>query len=309
MIAFLLVWVSVVFGSSVPAIVFSNKLAESVFQYNDDYDMATELPGAVFESSLKELVNYCNSEAYVFVNQPGLTLVDFVGYDEEFPMLSKYIQTSSTAIKFERVEGKEINDIYERLMKYAAAKCNIDDMIVIEEDEVETYKAYIDAQKKIIMINLPELPPIEEENGLTRGLTLLENDKLLRGILGQLPSPDISVIYSTTNTSTNADDKLDIGYEILPDAFDSFKKGYRVERNHRIIDRQRPGFFDYRPKFGSFEYPQFASLDSEFIKENQTLILMIIGSTLLFLFVQITGLGLNSSTKHSKKELLEKKMK
>ncbi|KAL3233546.1 Protein BIG1 [Nakaseomyces bracarensis] len=309
--AFFCLWISFVYGGNVPVIIFSNKLADNVFEYNDDYDMATVLPGVVFENAVKELINYCNSEAYVFVNQPGLSLVDFVDYEDEFPMLSRYIMQSSTSVKFERVDSIDSADRFDRLMEYASATCNIDDTVVIDYYEVDSYKAYIDAQKKIILINMPELPPKDEDDGNARALALKDNDNQLRGILGQLPSPDIAVIYSTLDKAP-ADIKFDIGLEILPSAFDSFKKGYRVERNHRIIDSQRPGFFDYRPKFGNFDYSYLPAIDKEFIKENQTFLLLIVSSVLIFIILQIISQGLVSTKKKvsvSKEQMLEKKKK
>lgn len=266
-----------------PAILFSTRLSEGILEYYDMFDSGAVVPREDFNTVCKTLISHCNSDAVVFVNQPGLSLGDLSEYADQFQYLSSYVRHSSSAMNIERVSVSQDDQEsqFESLVRYAMDTCNIYEKVVIEPYEADTYKAYIDAEKKVILIELPEF--LNTHNETDRMALISSNDNRLRNILGQLPSPDISVIYTSFQPSNLAADEF---AEILPAAFDVFDKNAAVERNIRLKDATRPGFVSYRPKFGDFNSISQIKLDKQFLEENLGLLSAILVSTILYLFGQ-----------------------
>lgn len=99
----------------------------------------------------KRLIEQCTSNAYVFVNQPGLTLED-LQHLEGFLYLRTHSLKASTLGLIPRLE-KPVD--FNMLSDYARSKCSAS---LIELEGFEEVGTYIDTKKRVIRIDFPELP-------------------------------------------------------------------------------------------------------------------------------------------------------
>lgn len=93
----------------------------------------------------------CSSNAYILVNQPGLTLDDLQDH-EGYKFLRTYSFMASTLGTMPRIESAVD---FDELKRTIVRKC---DATVVELEGFEEVKTYIDTKTRLISINLPELP-------------------------------------------------------------------------------------------------------------------------------------------------------
>lgn len=217
---------------------------------------------------LRNFIAPCSSDAYILVNQPGLTLNDLQNY-EGFTYLRTYSFMSSTLGVMPRIE-KPVD--FEELEKSIIRHC---DATVIYLDELEEVETYIDTQTRLIVINFPDLPddPTERIKALSNA------DKALRNTIRKLPSPSHSLVYTTLDKrlidqyEENKWKKM----EIFPDIIKQDEtRNYEYERNDRVNQVERP-FPEKRTNFinpDKLVIPSF--LDKELILKNELLVMGVI---------------------------------
>lgn len=146
--------------ATVPAILFSYKLyvklwfimiidvwlttnwfgsSPGIIGYREEIDAVESLSLERFSVISKELLGQCNSDAYVFINQPGLRKQDFSTYKKEFISLQRYIYSASTALDFESVQLPS-NDTFNQLINYVNGECKIDKFISVEGNKTNGFE-------------------------------------------------------------------------------------------------------------------------------------------------------------------------
>ncbi|CCD23832.1 Big1p NDAI_0C01710 [Naumovozyma dairenensis CBS 421] len=264
--------------TNVPAILFSYKRSPGISDHQKNYDLALNLPVSDFMNTSEELLDHCNSNAYVFINQPGLRKLDFLDFKKHFIFLQKYIYQSSNALKFEKVDILP-NDTFHKLMEHVKDKCDIKKTIKIKGNVTEDFEPYYDVDRRVIRIDYPPLPLEREE----RQHAIESYDLFLRFVLAQLPSPELTVIY--TSLEPGEVDPLEsiIPVEIFPEIF---KNKIDEEKNDRIKEPE-PVFNEFRPRFLGMTSKYISIFDPDFIKENIVLLQGIVTSVVGFIMVQV----------------------
>lgn len=248
------------------------------------------------------MISPCESETYVLVNQPGLLKADFKNRKKSMGLLHKYVETSSTALGFENVEISEHDDLFEDIIDYAMQKCDINDRIDLAGDPENRYDPYVEAHKRIIRVDFPPLPRTDYifDGNLSRREVLKANDEYLRYIVGTLPSPQHTVIYTSLEASDPIENEenegtLTIWSEIFEDAWHQLE----IDRNDRV-SKELPTFVPYRPMIDTAEDLKLSVLDKDFIQKNYGTLVSIAAVSAVFLLYQI-GLVLFKSPAISQK--------
>ncbi|EGW30887.1 uncharacterized protein SPAPADRAFT_62789 [Spathaspora passalidarum NRRL Y-27907] len=175
-------------ASLAPLLVASHKLVPGLKQLINPSNIEPHNVTSV-TNLLKKLVTECSSDAYLIVNQPGLTYQDLITANKDhWPMLRKYLYMSSTTVGIPRIDG--VIDL-QFLQDYIVNTCEAEVINVWNEDEGEVVD-YFDIRKRVIRIDLGELP-----TGSERNLEILNHDELLRKILRKLPSPHYTIILTS----------------------------------------------------------------------------------------------------------------
>lgn len=227
---------------------------------------------------MKEHINHCTSKAYVFVNQPGIRKLDFFYYKKNFIFLQRYIFESSSAIKFEKVDLLP-SDTFDDLITYVQDTCHIDEIIKIRGNETDDFEPYIDVNSRILRIDFPALP---ENSSKDREFAIESYDKFLRYVLAQIPSPQISVIYTSLEPHMVDPSESVIPIEIFPEVFRNKNK---VEKNDRKSEIN-PSFNEPRPKFKEMSSKYISIFDSDFVEENYTLLQLIVTTLVGFILFE-----------------------
>ncbi|CCK68867.1 Big1p KNAG_0B04330 [Huiozyma naganishii CBS 8797] len=266
---------NVMLQTSVPVIMYSHRLSPGLTKYQDAYDPEQKIPKESFRYICEELIDKCNSDAYIFINQPGLNRWDFEEYRHSFSHFEKYINGSSTALKFEQV-GLLDDEFFKDLLSYTSKACNVREIITLEGNNTDEFQPYIDTDSRIVRIDFPRLSSevdLREEE-------IQHFDSYLRTVLAQIPSPYHTVIYTSLESSEFDADLLKNPGEIFQDIFAT--KTQDIEINDRL--RQDPIFRNSpNPRFSGMANQYISVFDSHFVKENYNL-LKLIGTT-FFCFV------------------------
>lgn len=271
------------------------------------YDPNSVLPAEEIENIAKEMISYCNSEAYVFINQPGLTPNDFEFYRSEMKSFYNYVFSSSTAIAFEKVSLPS-HDIFESLINYAINTCRLDERIDISGNNTDSYEPYIDTSSRAIRLDFPPLPGENEltEHGKNRAETLKDYDVFIRYVLGHIPTPRQTIFYLSLDDVISRDRAELVESRIWPEIFQDVSRSEDIEKNNRI-KYEEPFSATYRPKFDTSKYVYISALDSTFIESNRGLLRMITGSVLVYFCYQIITVVFQKIRLRTDKIVLKKK--
>lgn len=300
--------------NNVPAILFSHRLSSGIAYYQKGYNHEKVVPNESFQLIARELISYCNSDAYIFINQPGLTEYDLVKYRENFYYLEQYLERSSSPLKFEKCNSIDDTD-FDELITFTQEKCHVEKKLRFVGIDEDQYEPYIDADPRIIRIDLPELPTVnsnthhdEDDNSNDiedledyedrRSEAITLNDNFIRYIIAQIPSPYITVIYTSLNSDEVDESSKPANYEgIFNDIF-SIKKD--VEKNNMI--KEQPVFKNKPvPLFEGMPNKYISIFDQKFLKQNKELIQMIATATLGVCMYQIFRFFGHNETKSSNK--------
>lgn len=298
--------------NNVPAILFSHRLSSGIAYYQQGYNYEKVVPNDSFKLIAQELISYCNSDAYIFINQPGLTEYDLVQYRENFFYLEQYLERSSSPLKFEKCNS--IDDFtFNDLIKFTQDKCHVEKKLRFTGIDEDQYEPYIDSEPRIIRIDLPELPIVEHfnhvnGNGNTEDISIIDyedqrseaitlNDNFIRYIIAQIPSPHITVIYTSLNSEDIDEVNIPVGYDgIFNDVFEIKKD---VEKNNMI--KEQPVFKNKPvPLFEGMSNKYISIFDNSFLNENEQLIDLIISVTFGFVVYQVFSFFTSRKSKLSK---------
>lgn len=183
-------------------------------------------PLAKLYTVIENLISHCSSDAYVLINQPGLTYDDFVTNDQKiFFNVQKEMDQDSTVVAFPYIESPISFNL---ISKYIIKNCRAE---VIRLD-VETQEQldgphsdvpkYIDTKTRVFLVNLPRLPTYKYQYQL-RTQAIHAHDKYLREILRKLPSPYVSIFLTSLDT-TKEDEIFFIGHPENAGYMKSFKQ-------------------------------------------------------------------------------------
>ncbi|QLL33157.1 hypothetical protein HG536_0E00670 [Torulaspora globosa] len=253
-----------------------------IVHYGEEDTTDVSLSLERFSAISRQLLAYCNSDAYVFINLPGITIDDFSEYKKEFTSLQRYIHSASTAVSFDRVDTPS-NATFSELIEYVSDQCRIDRFLVIEGDAADGYEPYIDAAGRILRIDFLMLP---EDQDLRRQ-AIIDFDKSLRTILAQIPSPAHTVILTAVGPSEAPERSLAVpARPIFPEVLLDPAKRQEIEKNDHDLKMPRH-FNEPRPKFSEPQLRYMTAFDSEFISKNYDLIRLIVTSLIGFLLIQL----------------------
>lgn len=242
---------------------------------------------------LRNLLKPCSSNAYILVNQPGLTLDD-LQHHESYTYLRTYSFMASTLAALPRIE-KPVD--FDELKRNIIGRC---DAKVIELSDLNEVEAYIDVRTRLIMITMPELPedPAERIEALKLAgkysLILLYNDtnitdESIRRTVRKLPSPSHTLIYTALDKrlydkyDEKKWEKLEIFHDIIKQ---DATRDYEYERNDKTNKKIDKTFPEKRTKLLKKVYlPKF--IDKELILENELLVISVLLITLSLIVLQI----------------------
>lgn len=271
---------SLVWGNTVPVIMYSHRLSPGLLRYQINYNYKQTITNDSIKIISKELIENCNSDAYIFINIPGLLEYDLVKYRDEFKYLEQYLQTSTTGLTFEKVDY--INDnTFNELIGFTKHICNVNKFMSLRGNDTRQYEPYLDTDKRVIRIDFPPLNGTEEE---WRSETISHYDKYLRTVIAQIPSPHQTVILTSLDSDGKALTDLNKEYIKTMIEYDGIfndviKEKSDIEKNHRVNDvplvRNR-----HKPLYEGLSDEYVSIFDNDFIQDNYQL-LQIIGTTII----------------------------
>ena len=276
----------------VPAILFSHRLTPGMLKYSQNYKPNMILPANSFELIVEEFVQNCESNTYVFINHAGIRTTDLDEYSSDLTFLKRYTRQSSTKLKFERVNLLPMNT-FDNLVNYTMQHCGIEKHITLTTKETDEFQAYIDTDKRVISIDYSPMTYEEDE----RREEIAAFDQYLRTILAQIPSPYISVIYSSLEPDLVPSYSNKKVVEIFPEIFQDMVEEKEVNDRLRMVP---PPTNEYRPKFKGMSTERLTLFDAKFIQENNQLLRMILTTFVGYLILQVFLLFQGSKKKGSK---------
>ncbi|CAB4252019.1 similar to Saccharomyces cerevisiae YHR101C BIG1 Integral membrane protein of the endoplasmic reticulum, required for normal content of cell wall beta- 1,6-glucan [Maudiozyma barnettii] len=303
LLSFLLVLLPITAGAndnlvvqkSVPVLLFSHKVSPGLLKYQKNYDPKTTVPIESFEIISHELIDHCNSDTYIYVNIPGLRKLDLIEYEDELKFLQRYLNQSSTKLKFEQVKNLP-EDYYSDLTTYTKDTCKFEGYISLHGNNSDDFTTYLDSGKRIIEINYSPLP----DDDVARLQSIIDFDLYFREILAQLPSPDQTIILTSLHPSLVPERDYK-SMPIFPKLFEDLNE---VEKNNMILD-VAPLTNKFSPKFSGMEDVPPNVFDIQFYNENKIFILTII---IVFVTFEILSVSkLFGKSKHSSQKPNPKK--
>lgn len=269
--------------NTVPVIMYSYSLSPGLIKYQENYNYKQTVPIESFKTISEELLGNCNSNAYIFINIPGLTEFDLIQYRDEFKFLEKSFELSSTGLKFEKIEIDQ--STFDHLMDFTEQKCHIEKRLKLIGNDTTQYEPYLDTDKRIIEINFPALDSIDDQ---IRSETIDHFDNYLKFVLGQIPSPQQTIIL----TSLEPDLQINLSsVSSLLNHYDGFfndiiSRKRDFEKNNRMLDvpiiRNR-----HKPLHKELHDHYVSIFDTDFIQKNYPLLKLIGTATIIFIMYHL----------------------
>ncbi|SCU77822.1 LADA_0A02388g1_1 [Lachancea dasiensis] len=269
---------------SAPALLFSYKLTPGLLNYQVDYNESTILPQSLFLEIAELLISGHRSDAYLFINIPGLTASDFSMYRTSLKFLETSIRSSSTALRFEKAETNgDGTDNYQKLIAYAQEEWEIEDHIDLRGNHTQNFERYIDWRPRTIRVEFEPAPEEYREDYFSYC------DKILKHVLGQLPTPDNTVILTSLSSGGAASKSIHEAFQgvrIFPEVFQDPMKLSDHEKNpHSALAR---GSFNARvPKFSGMTDERLSALDPEFLNRHRSTLQIVVAATVGYAMLQI----------------------
>ena len=287
---------------TVPVLVASHKLVPGLKnEINSDNLLIHNLTSVT--NMIKKLISSCSSDAYLIINQPGLTLEDLnMKHIDDWGFLRKYLTMSSTVVGLPYV-NEPLDLPY--LEKYIIKNCQAETINVdVNDDEVGQY---YDTRTRVIRTNLSPLPTKNEG----RYQVIREHDEILRKILRILPSPHFTIILTSDVKSFSHPVARFIraenpnNFEIFNDIVNDPARKSEVERNDRFhkVDPQWNS-----PRHSNDRYlenkkkDEIHLFDYDLWFKNEKLVLTIAVMILSIFIVRIVSLSKNIISKISEKK-------
>lgn len=166
-------------------------------------------PLAKLDTIIKNIISHCSSDAYVLINQPGLTHDDFATNDQKiFFNVQKEMDQDSTVVAFPYIESPiSFNQISKYIVKNCRAeviRLDVETQEQLDDPHADVPK-YIDTKTRVILVNLPKLPTYKYQYQY-RNQVIHAHDKYLREVLRKIPSPYVSVFLTSLDTTDEDED-------------------------------------------------------------------------------------------------------
>lgn len=251
-----------------------------------------QLPFTEYESDalLSRALEQCLNDHYIFVKIPGLDVTDFQNFTAWQNLRNRMTQASTILsmpnivnhVDKKSAEESNINMHstinWNGLEKILKTQCRVD-VYNVEEMEADAVPNFMDVNKKLINIEIPEALFYYKEKE-DRDEFLIKVDDLIRRICMKFPSPKVGVILGSTTSSKvdyatlNRKDDV-INFDQIPDDPKVLSVGLRdkVKRSTRFIfpditvfDKSR--YFEFeRNNLG--EHPRLSELkDKQWAKDG-----------------------------------------
>lgn len=267
--------------NTVPVIMYSYLLSPGLIKYQRNYNHKQTVPAESFKIIAEELLGNCNSDAYIFINIPGLNEFDFVEYRDDLKYLEKSFELSSTGLKFEKIELDR--SVFDHLIDFTEQECQVEKILKLTGNDTAQFEPYLDTDKRIIEIDFPALDSMDDQ---TRSETIDHFDNYLKIVLSQIPSPHQSLILTSLEPSSQIH-KSSSSLEQYDGFFnDIVERKQDVEKNNRLLDipiiRHK-----YRPLRQELHSDYVSIFDNDFIQKNYTLLKLIATTTIIFIMYQL----------------------
>lgn len=275
-------------------LISSYKLSPGLQLLNQGRDILKPISVEKFMSESFSMVKMCQSYSYLFVDLPGVTRSDFIENERSFPQLQKYLELSSSIAKFEKIDyhGENSTKIFEHAIRTTRLSCSVPykNVLFVEGNNTDSFVPYYDTAPRIIKIEFAELPAhgtsMSEKRARTKALK--EYDTFLGYVLGHLPTPEFSMVLTTSpgtgyqdGVSENANVQQGNTSGIFPSVFNVKSRSKEYERNQRPKKIPKPQFKPYVPLQHSIIerakiYPTAFNID--FLIENEDILAKILTS-------------------------------
>lgn len=171
----------------------------SPFIFFSTSEILASSPKIVSASSLTQTLaselEKCPSDVYVIVSQPGVNAADYKGKLSS-PHLRRWISGEDSRIRSSFTVTDVLGEIdTPALVRTLEERCGAGTLSV--DASTGLFDIVDDMRPRIIKLDFPALP-----TGPSRSEVLYENGPFLASILDVLPSPNFTVIYTTTPPST-----------------------------------------------------------------------------------------------------------
>lgn len=175
----------------------------NTISYNGPSEFSTssaQLDQRIIEDQLYSILSECSSDAVVLVNQPGLQASDFVYTDMTAPLwhhFTRYFKRSGTFLPY--LQTSSPLDLAQT-SRFFIAQCNAEEVTANVNSPESPLQKYIDTRKRVIRVNFEPVPPDDSPgNAELRQFKLVNHDIMLAKIIDTIPSPFITIIYTSTS--------------------------------------------------------------------------------------------------------------
>ncbi|CEP60688.1 Big1p LALA0_S01e16688g [Lachancea lanzarotensis] len=277
-LAFLGTLISSSLQESVPAVLSSHQLTSGLLKYQEDYDSANVLPQELFLEIAEKFISGSRSDAYLFINIPGLRASDFSDHREQLKTIEKYLETSSTALRFENLEiEQEWEEVFDKLVSYTEEEWDITDRIELWSDHIDAFERYIDWRPRTVRIEFEQAPA-----GNRAGF-FAYCDRTIKHVLGQIPSSDTKIVLTSRTGNT---EETESPTRIFSDIFEDPQKKTDIEKNKHTVQKKHE-LNTPHPRFTGMVDSRLSLVDPAFLKQHGTTIKMIIISSLTYAVAQL----------------------
>lgn len=183
----LVLWLSAGVLGSAPLLMALHKLIPESRSHLRDGNAYAHNESSVL-NTIKNWATQCLLDAYILIDQPGLTYEDLLDYNRDsWPFLRRYVTLSSLIVGLSWLQTPPD---FDHIESYIVRTCEAE---AVRVDGIEG-PDYYDVRKRVFRVRLRPLP-----QGERRESVALENDEIIRKILRKLPSPHYTILMSSTN--------------------------------------------------------------------------------------------------------------
>lgn len=253
------------------------------------------------------MISRRHADAYVFVDIPNLMASDFIEHRNQMAFIRRRVEDCSTAVAFNNVEFEEDVDFFRLLSDFTSEEWEVQKHITIRGNQTSDFQPYIDTEPRIFRINFEPLPTTALENGRSRAEAINDYDRFLGMILGQLPSPEYTLIIIPSSVHEVPSELGSEELEIFPELLQHPQMLVDYEKNNRIL-YDKPQFNQPRQKFSNQMEGYLTIFDPDFLEENYDILRAIVFAIIGFLLLQITLFWRERAKRTSaRKSIAEKK--
>lgn len=182
------------FKNELPLIVISSQV-ENTSQDNDISD-DTRLWNQDLRTTLASYFDDCRYDAYIIVNQPGISDDDLVSNS---PLMAGIAKDAAFVVEHSGTYSDGTASV-DSVASYLSDNCGADKLVVNSKNG--DFDSYIDITPRVLTLEFDDLSTMSYEK---RAETLLANDEIIYSVVHKLPSPRYLIIYGSINDATVSD--------------------------------------------------------------------------------------------------------